>query len=158
MHLSGLARAQHLALRLTTRDSVRVVDFAVNRIEGPASKLPHAGFERPSHCAFGPDGMLYVGVGDAGDESNSQKLSNLNGKILRIDVESDTEAATALSMRRSPSEYGRPLRLAESASSPAGRRPDRGQADRAPDAQCWIRGPRQVPPAAHATLAQFGHQ
>lgn len=37
-----------------------VVDFAVNRISGPASKLPHAGFERPSHCAFGPDGALYV--------------------------------------------------------------------------------------------------
>ena len=34
---------------------------------------------------FGRDGMLYVGVGDAGDESNSQKLSSLNGKILRID-------------------------------------------------------------------------
>jgi glucose/arabinose dehydrogenase len=38
----------------------RVVDFAVNRIQGPASKLPHDGFERPSHCAFGPDGALYV--------------------------------------------------------------------------------------------------
>lgn len=38
----------------------RVVDFAVNRFAGPASKLPHEGFERPSHCAFGPDGALYV--------------------------------------------------------------------------------------------------
>lgn len=38
----------------------RVVDFAVNKIEGPASKLPHEGFERPSHCQFGPDGTLYV--------------------------------------------------------------------------------------------------
>lgn len=37
-----------------------VVDFAVNKIEGPASKLPHNGFERPSHCAFGADGALYV--------------------------------------------------------------------------------------------------
>jgi hypothetical protein len=27
---------------------------------GPASKLPHEGFERPSHCQFGPDGNLYV--------------------------------------------------------------------------------------------------
>jgi glucose/arabinose dehydrogenase len=34
--------------------SRRAVDFAVNKIAGPASKLPHAGFERPSHCAFGP--------------------------------------------------------------------------------------------------------
>jgi glucose/arabinose dehydrogenase len=38
----------------------RVVDFAVNKISGPASKLPHEGFERPSHCQFGPDGSLYV--------------------------------------------------------------------------------------------------
>jgi glucose/arabinose dehydrogenase len=38
----------------------RIVDFAVNRIAGPASLLGHGGFERPSHCAFGPDGNLYV--------------------------------------------------------------------------------------------------
>lgn len=41
-------------------NSGQVVDFAVNKIEGPASKLPHSGFERPSHCQFGPDGALYV--------------------------------------------------------------------------------------------------
>jgi hypothetical protein len=40
--------------------SERVVNFAVNKITGPASKLPHAGFERPAHCEFGPDGTLYV--------------------------------------------------------------------------------------------------
>lgn len=38
----------------------KVVDFAVNRIAGGASILPHEGFERPSHCEFGPDGSLYV--------------------------------------------------------------------------------------------------
>jgi glucose/arabinose dehydrogenase len=38
----------------------RVHDFAVNKIQGPASRLPHEGFERPSHCQFGPDGALYV--------------------------------------------------------------------------------------------------
>jgi len=38
----------------------QVFDFAVNKIAGPASKLPHEGFERPSHCQFGPDGNLYV--------------------------------------------------------------------------------------------------
>ena len=38
----------------------KIVDFAVNKIAGPASQLRHGGFERPSHCAFGPDGALYV--------------------------------------------------------------------------------------------------
>jgi len=38
----------------------QVFDFAVNKMTGPASKLPHDGFERPSHCEFGPDGSLYV--------------------------------------------------------------------------------------------------
>ena len=38
----------------------QVFDFAVNKMTGPASKLPHDGFERPSHCLFGPDGSLYV--------------------------------------------------------------------------------------------------
>jgi glucose/arabinose dehydrogenase len=42
---------------LRTRE---IVDFAVNKIAGPASLLPHAGLERPSHCQFGPDGALYV--------------------------------------------------------------------------------------------------
>ena len=38
----------------------QVVDFAVNRIAGGASILPHNGFERPVDCRFGPDGSLYV--------------------------------------------------------------------------------------------------
>jgi len=37
-----------------------VSDFAVNKIQGPASKLPHRGFERPSHCQFGADDARYV--------------------------------------------------------------------------------------------------
>lgn len=38
-----------------------------------------------SHLQFGPDGMLYVGVGDGGIQSNGQNVSNLLGSIIRID-------------------------------------------------------------------------
>jgi glucose/arabinose dehydrogenase len=65
----------------------RVIDFAVNRIEGPASKLPHGGFERPSHCAFGPDGMLYVidfGEIDIAPEAPGVRLQAGTGTLWRI--------------------------------------------------------------------------
>jgi hypothetical protein len=43
------------------------------------------------HLAFGPDGMLYVGMGDGGSggdpEGYGQRLDTLLGKLLRIDVD-----------------------------------------------------------------------
>ena len=65
----------------------RVVDFAVNRIAGPASKLPHDGFERPSHCAFGPDGALYVvdwGEIQIAPEAGGVRMKAGTGALWRI--------------------------------------------------------------------------
>jgi glucose/arabinose dehydrogenase len=65
----------------------RVVDFAVNRIQGPASKLPHEGFERPSHCAFGPDGALYVvdwGEIEIAPERGGVRMKQESGVLWRI--------------------------------------------------------------------------
>jgi glucose/arabinose dehydrogenase len=44
------------------------------------------------HMAFGPDGYLYIAIGDGGSGgdpgNNAQRTANLLGKILRIDVNS----------------------------------------------------------------------
>jgi glucose/arabinose dehydrogenase len=64
-----------------------IVDFAVNRIQGPASKLPHDGFERPSHCVFGPDGALYVtdfGEIDIAPERAGIRIQAGTGSLWRI--------------------------------------------------------------------------
>jgi hypothetical protein len=63
------------------------VDFAANRIQGPASKLPHDGFERPSHCAFGPDGALYItdfGEIDIAPEKAGIRVQAGSGSLWRI--------------------------------------------------------------------------
>lgn len=65
----------------------QVVDFAVNQIAGPASKLPHAGFERPSHCQFGPDGALYVvdwGEIEIAPEAGGIRMQKGSGTLWRI--------------------------------------------------------------------------
>jgi glucose/arabinose dehydrogenase len=51
--------------------------------------LASAGFHNGGRIAFGPDGMLYAGVGDAGSADRAQDLDSLSGKILRMTPEGD---------------------------------------------------------------------
>lgn len=68
-------------------------DRAIDGSETVVLEIPHRDY--PTHnggqLAFGPDGYLYVGVGDGGGTGdplgNAQRTSALLGKILRIDVE-----------------------------------------------------------------------
>ncbi len=75
---------------LTTRTDNRIVRFRLTAstrairprivVRGLRSAAVHNG----GRIAFGPDGKLYAGVGDAGDPSLAQDRSSQNGKILRM--------------------------------------------------------------------------
>lgn len=54
--------------------------------------LPSAGNHNGGRIAFGPDGMLYAGVGDAGDPASAQDPGALSGKILRLTPDGDVPA------------------------------------------------------------------
>jgi glucose/arabinose dehydrogenase len=46
-----------------------------------------SGYDIGGTLAFGPDGKLYVGIGDASNAADSQDLSSRHGKMLRIDID-----------------------------------------------------------------------
>lgn len=54
--------------------------------------LPAANVHNAGRIAFGPDGKLYVPVGDAGDRPLSQDPGALNGKILRLEPDGSIPA------------------------------------------------------------------
>ncbi|WP_242343304.1 PQQ-dependent sugar dehydrogenase [Anaeromyxobacter terrae] len=49
--------------------------------------IPAAGVHDGGRIRFGPDGLLYVGTGDAQEPSRAQDLGSLAGKLLRVTTE-----------------------------------------------------------------------
>jgi uncharacterized repeat protein (TIGR03806 family) len=78
-----------------TRDNGQTLDAssAVTILQSYQPEANHNG----GHIAFGPDGYLYIGLGDGGSGGdphgaigNGQRLSTLLGKMLRINVNATT--------------------------------------------------------------------
>ena len=74
------------------------VSSSIANIADPATRQTVAMFDysstttnhRAGWLAFGPEGYLYVALGDgAADPASAQRLDNSRGKILRIDVNAD---------------------------------------------------------------------
>lgn len=79
------ARDQYLYAYYTAPEDNRIVRFrAGGAPDVILDGIPKSSNHNGGRIAFGPDGMLYAGTGDAGERSRSQDRSSLGGKILRI--------------------------------------------------------------------------
>nr|WP_306364105.1 PQQ-dependent sugar dehydrogenase [Nocardia sp. CC227C] len=84
------AEDRYVYAYFTAADDNRIVRF---RLGEPAevifSGIAAASIHDGGRIAFGPDGMLYVGTGDAGRPALSQDPASPNGKILRLTADGD---------------------------------------------------------------------
>ncbi|WP_436773047.1 PQQ-dependent sugar dehydrogenase [Yinghuangia sp. YIM S09857] len=87
------ARDGWVYIYTTTDDDNRILRMKYTREGGLTSPevllsgIPAGSRHDGGRIAFGPDGMLYAGTGEAGDEPLSQDLDSLGGKILRLTPE-----------------------------------------------------------------------
>lgn len=69
----------------TAREGNRIVRFEPGEAPEPlVTGLPAAANHDGGRVAFGPDGMLYAGVGDAGNPAHAPDPGSLAGKVLRL--------------------------------------------------------------------------
>ncbi len=70
---------------ITTKADNRVVRFELGgKVTPVLSGIPRGSTGNGGRLAFGADGMLYIGTGDAGRPAQAADLRNLAGKVLRV--------------------------------------------------------------------------
>lgn len=105
--LLGIAAHEtSLYVYATTADGNRVARFPLTGSAGSLglgepepilTGIPAAGNHNGGRLAFGPDGMLYVTTGDAGQPALAQDLDSLAGKILRLTPDGGVPADNPIS-------------------------------------------------------------
>jgi Glucose / Sorbosone dehydrogenase len=77
-------RDQLVYAYLSAQGDNRIVRFRLGggQVEVLLEGIPKAGIHNGGRIAFGPDGMLYAGTGDAAERGNAQDPGSLGGKIL----------------------------------------------------------------------------
>ncbi len=78
----------------------------------------HAHVEYGGDLHFGPDGMLYFSLGDNGYTDVAQRLSQYNGKMLRLDVDVPAPYVPADNPYASPNDSGLDLMWARGLRNP----------------------------------------
>jgi glucose/arabinose dehydrogenase len=90
----GLDRGDTVVARFTVGADANKADPATESTVLTVGQ-PHAN-HNGGHLLFGPDGHLYIGLGDGGSQGDpdnrAQDLSELLGKMLRIDVDTGDPA------------------------------------------------------------------
>ncbi len=72
----------------TSSDGNRVSRFVLNgNLQNETvllDKIPSNSIHNGGRVKFGPDGLLYITTGDAGNNSSAQDINSLSGKVLRM--------------------------------------------------------------------------
>lgn len=71
---------------LSGRNRLVEIDLQTKMTTPLLNVLDRSDIHNGGRMAFGPDGYLYLGLGDGGQQDNAQNLSSLLGKMLRLNV------------------------------------------------------------------------